>query len=112
MPRQRRTSHQTLQLGLVPTATQHADALRKRQGNLAPAVNEFNDEDLLVRHYLHVATEGLYLIGNVAPYVDELYAAGLRLLTNRAWGLRKTDEEAIRTVVRLAVKYNLGVETY
>jgi hypothetical protein len=96
----------------VLTANQHAAAIRKRQGKLAPAVNELGDEDLLVRHYLHVATQGLYLTGDVGPYVEELHAAGLRLLTNRAWGLRKTDEEAIRAVVRPALEHNLGVETY
>ena len=75
-------------------------------------VRELRDEELLVRHYLHVATQGLYLTGNVSPHVEDLYAAGLRLLTNRSWGLRKTDEEAVRTVVQLALKHNLGVETY
>jgi len=101
-----------LQLAFVPTATQHAAAIRKRQGKVAPAINQLNDEDLLVRHYMHVATQGLYVTGNVAPFVDALHSEGLRLLTNRSWGLRKTDEEAIRAVVRLAVKHNLGVETY
>jgi len=96
----------------VLTAKQHAAALRKRQGGIGTIVKDLNDEDLLVRHYLHVATQGLYLSGNVAPHVEELYAAGLRLLTNRAWGLRKTDEEAVRGVVRLALRYDLGVETY
>lgn len=96
----------------VLTAKQHADAVRKRQGGIGTMVRNLGDEDLLVRHYLHVATQGLYLTGSVAPYVEELYAAGLRLLTNRAWGLRKTDEEAVRTVVRFALKYNLGIETY
>ena len=102
----------TVQLALVLIAKEHAAAIRKRQGKVAPAVTQLNDEDLLVRHYSHVATQGLYVTGNVGPHVEELYAAGLRLLTNRAWGLRKTDEEAIRTVVRLAVEYNLGIETY
>lgn len=102
-----------LQLPPVPlTASQHAHAIRQRQGKLAPIVNELHDEDLLVRHYTHVATQGLYLTGNVSPYVDELHAAGLRLLTNRSWGLRKTDDEAIRAVVRLALKHALGIETY
>ncbi len=99
-------------MGFVPTAAQHAAAIRKRQGKLAPTVNELSDEDLLVRHYLHVATQGLYLTGNVAPLADELHRAGLRLLANRSWGLRKTDENAVRTVVRLALKHNLGIETY
>jgi len=96
----------------VLTATQHAAAVRKRQGKLAPAVNDLSDEDLLVRHYLHVATQGLYLTGSVGPHVEELHAAGLRLLTNRSWGLRKTGEEAIRAVVRLALRHELGAETY
>ncbi len=94
------------------TAKQHAVAVRTRQGKLAPVVTELSDEDLLVRHYLHVATQGLYLTGDVSPYVEQLHAAGLRLLTNRSWGLRKTDEEAIRTVVRLALQFDLGIETY
>ncbi|HLY65832.1 MAG TPA: hypothetical protein VKU60_09885 [Chloroflexota bacterium] len=96
----------------MPTAKQHAAALRQRQGRVGTLVKQLDDEDLLVRHYSHVATQGLYLTGSVSPHVDELHAAGLRLLTNRSWGLRKTDEEAIRTVVRLALKYDLGVETY
>jgi hypothetical protein len=96
----------------VLTANQHAAAIRKRQGSIGTMVRELDDEDLLVRHYLHVATQGLYLTGNVAPYVDQLYKAGLRLLTNRSWGLRKTDEEAVRSVVKLALTYDLGVETY
>lgn len=96
----------------VPTATQHAAAIRKRQGKLAPMVHDLSDEDLLVRHYLHVATQGVYLTGQVGPHVEELHAAGLRLLTNRSWGLRKTDEEAIRAVIQLALRYSLGVETY
>jgi hypothetical protein len=99
-------------LTTVLTAKEHAAAIRKRQGSIGTMVRELDDEDLLVRHYLHVATQGLYLTGNVAPYVDELYAAGLRLLTNRSWGLRKTDEQAVRTVVRLALKHDLGIETY
>jgi hypothetical protein len=99
-------------LALVVTAKQHAVAVRTRQGKLAPVVTELSDEDLLVRHYLHVATQGLYLTGDVSPYVEQLHAAGLRLLTNRSWGLRKTDEEAIRTVVRLALQFDLGIETY
>ena len=94
------------------TAKQHAAALRRRQGKQAPLVLELNDEDLLVRHYQHVATQGVYVVGNEGPYVDDLHAAGLRLLTNRSWGLRKTNEEAIRAVVKLALKYGLGVETY
>lgn len=94
------------------TAKEHVAAIRKRQGSIGTLVHELNDEDLLVRHYLHVATQGLYLTGNVSPHVEELYGAGLRLLTNRSWGLRKTDEEAVRTVVRLALTYKLGVETY
>lgn len=94
------------------TAKQHAAAIRKRQGTLAPFVNELNDEDLLLRHYTHVATQGLYLTGNVGPYVEDLHGAGLRLLTNRSWGLRKIDEVAIRAVVRLALEHELGVETY
>jgi len=105
-------SRATLQLAFVPTATQHAAAIRKRQGKLAPAVNQLNDEDLLVRHYMHVATQGLYVTGNVAPFVDELHAAGLRLLTSRSWGLRNSDEEGVRGVVRPALKHSLGVETY
>jgi len=96
----------------VLTANQHAAAIRKRQGKLAPTVNGLDDEDLLVRHYLHVATQGLYLTGDVGPHIDELHGAGLRLLTNRSWGLRKTDEDAIRAVVRLALQHELGVETY
>jgi hypothetical protein len=99
-------------LSVVPTAKQHAAAVRKRQGKLAPVVTELTDEDLLVRHYLHVATQGLYLTGNVSPCVEQLHAAGLRLLSNRSWGLRKTDEEAIRAVVHLALQYDLGIETY
>ena len=94
------------------TANQHAAAIRKRQGKLAAMVNDLGDEDLLVRHYLHVATQGLYLTGDVGPYVDDLHGQGLRLLTNRSWGLRKTGEEAVRTVVRLALQHQLGVETY
>ncbi len=101
-----------LQLPTVLTAKQHAQAIRGRQGKLAPTVNELSDEDLLVRHYSHVATQGLYLTGNVSPYVEELHAAGLRLLTNRSWGLRKTDQDAMRAVLRLALKYDLGIETY
>jgi len=96
----------------VPTAKQHAAAIRKRQGKVAPLVNELDDEELLVRHYKHVATQGIYLTGDVAPHVDELHAAGLRLLSNRSWGLRKTDEKAIQAVVRPALIYELGVETY
>jgi hypothetical protein len=96
----------------VPTAKQHAGALRERQSRIAPTVTQMDDEELLVRHYLHVATQGVYLTGEVGPHVEALHAAGLRLLTNRAWGLRKTDEESLRTVVRLALQYNLGVETY
>jgi hypothetical protein len=96
----------------VPTAKQHAAAVRQRQGKLAPLVNELSDEELLVRHYQHVATQGLYLTGDVAPYVEALYNAGLRLLSNRSWGLRKTDEAAIRSVVRLATAHGLGIETY
>jgi hypothetical protein len=61
---------------------------------------------------MHVATQGLYLRGNVAPIVSELDDAGLRLLSNRSWGLRKIDEDAVRTVVRLALKHELGVDTY
>jgi hypothetical protein len=102
----------TLQLPTVLTAKQHSRAIRERQGKLAPTVNELSDEDLLVRHYSHVATQGLYLTGSVGPYVEELHTAGLRLLTNRSWGLRKTDENAIRAVVKLALKYDLGIETY
>ncbi|MFI5267893.1 MAG: hypothetical protein ACHQ7M_11000 [Chloroflexota bacterium] len=94
------------------TANQHATAIRKRQGKLAPIVNELSDEDLLVRHYSHVATQGLYLTGTVGPHIEELHDAGLRLLTNRSWGLRKTDEDAMRAVVRLALQHQLGVETY
>lgn len=101
-----------LQLATVLTAKAHAAAIRERQGKLAPTVNDLSDEDLLVRHYLHVATQGLYLTGDVSPYVDGLYSAGLRLLTNRSWGLRKTEEQAIRTVVQLALKHDLGIETY
>jgi len=101
-----------VQLVFVPTAKQHASAIRERQGKYATAVKDLSDEDLLVRHYSHVATQGLYLTGQVGPYVDELYAAGLRLLSNRSWGLRKTDQEAIRTVVRLALAHDLGIETY
>lgn len=101
-----------LQLRTVLTATQHARAIRERQGAVAPAVKELDDEELLVRHYSHVATQGLYLTGNLSPYVEELHAAGLRLLTNRSWGLRKTDPEAVRAVIRLALKYQLGIETY
>ena len=96
----------------MPTAKQHAGALRERQSRIAPAVVQMDDEDLLVRHYLHVATQGVYLTGEVGPHVEALHGAGLRLLTNRAWGLRKTDEESLRTVVHLALQYNLGVETY
>ena len=96
----------------MPTAQQHAAAIRKRQSSAAPQVLEFDDEDLLVRHYTHVATQGLYLTGNVALHVEALHDAGLRLLSNRSWGLRKVDEESIRTVVRLALKYSLGIETY
>jgi hypothetical protein len=96
----------------VLTANQHATAIRKRQGKLVPTVNSLADEDLLVSHYTHVATQGLYLTGNVGPHIEDLHCAGLRLLTNRSWGLRKTDEEAIRTVVRLALRHQLGVETY
>ena len=96
----------------MPTARQHAAAIRGRQNRLAPVVTELTDEDLLVRHYSHVATQGLYLTGNVSPYVEQIHAAGLRLLSNRSWGLRKTDEEAIRAVVRLALQYDLGIETY
>ena len=97
---------------LVLTAKQHAAAVRDRQSRIAPLIREFDDEELLVRHYLHVATQGVYLTGEVGPHVEALHAAGLRLLTNRAWGLRKTDRESIRTVVHLALQYNLGVETY
>lgn len=79
---------------------------------MAPTVNDLGDEDLLVRHYSHVATQGLYLTGNVGPHIEQLHDAGLRLLTNRSWGLRKTDEEAMRAVVRLALQHQLGVETY
>ena len=86
--------------------------MRKRQGQIGTMVKDLDDEDLLVRHYMHVATQGLYLNGNVAPHVGRLYSAGLRLLTNRSWGLRKTDEEAVRTVVRLALQCSLGIETY
>jgi hypothetical protein len=96
----------------VLSAPQHAAAIRKRQGPSAPVVTQLGDEDLLVRHYTHVATQGLYLTGDVGPHVEKLHAAGLRLLSNRSWGLRKTDEQAIRTVVRLALECNLGVETY
>jgi hypothetical protein len=101
-----------LQLPTVPSAVEHAQAIRHRQGKLAPMVSDLSDEDLLVRHYSHVATQGLYLTGNVSPYVEQIHAAGLRLLTNRSWGLRKTDQAAIRTVVRLALQYGLGIETY
>ena len=101
-----------LQLLSVRTAKQHAALLRKRQGAVAPAIAGLTDEDLLVRHYLHVATQGLYLTGDVSGSVDELHAAGLRLLTNRSWGLRKTDEDALRAVVQLALRYDLGIETY
>jgi hypothetical protein len=94
------------------TAKQHAALLRRRQGKIAPLVHELNDEELLVRHRLHIAAQGLYLTGNVAPYVEDLHAAGRRLLTNRAWGLRKTDEDAVRAVTRLALRYDLGIETY
>lgn len=94
------------------TAKQHAAAVRQRQGSVGTLVHNLDDEDLLVRHYLHVATQGLYVIGNVGPHVEDLYNAGLRLLTNRSWGLRKTDEEAVRTVVRLALQHDLGIETY
>lgn len=94
------------------TAKQHAAAIRKRQGAVAPTVKELTDEDLLVRHYMHVATQGLYLTGSVGPHVEELHRAGLRLLTNRSWGLRKTDERAVRSVVQLALANDLGVETY
>ena len=96
----------------MPTAKQHAGALRERQSRIAPTVTQMDDEDLLVRHYTHVATQGVYLTGEVGPHVEALHAAGLRLLTNRAWGLRKTDGESLRTVVHLALQYNLGVETY
>jgi hypothetical protein len=96
----------------MPTGKQHAAAIRHRQGTFAPTVKDLSDEDLLVRHYSHVATQGLYLTGKVGPHIEELYNAGLRLLTNRSWGLRKTDEEAIRTVVRLALERDLGIETY
>jgi hypothetical protein len=101
-----------VQLATVLTAKQHAAAVRQRQGKLAPLVNALSDEELLVRHYLHVATQGLYLTGDVSPCVDEVYNAGVRLLSNRSWGLRKTDEAAIRTVVRLALAHELGIETY
>ena len=94
------------------TANQHATAVRQRQSTASTAVRQLNDEDLLVRHYSHVATQGLYLTGNVGPHIDELYNAGLRLLTNRSWGLRKTDEAAMRTVVQLALKHDLGIDTY
>ncbi len=94
------------------TAKQHSAAVRQRQGKVAPLVNDLTDEELLVRHYMHVATQGVYLTGNVAPHVEELHDEGLRLLTNRSWGLRKTGEDAVRKVVQLALKLNLGVETY
>ena len=94
------------------TAKQHAAAIRKRQGAHAPAVHDFDDHELLVRHFSHVATQGLDLTGQVGPHVEDLHRAGLRLLTNRSWGLRKTDEDAIRTVVQLALTHDLGVETY
>ncbi|MGH2364885.1 MAG: hypothetical protein ACRDGF_08000, partial [Chloroflexota bacterium] len=96
---------------MVPAKT-HATAIRQRQGKAAPLVLQLNDEDLLVRHYLHVATQGVYLTGDVAPHVEDLHDEGLRLLTNRSWGLRKTEEAAVRRVVQLALKHNLGVETY
>ncbi|HUZ76580.1 MAG TPA: hypothetical protein VMV93_03240 [Chloroflexota bacterium] len=96
---------------MVPAKT-HAAAIRQRQGTAAPMVLQLNDEDLLVRHYLHVATQGVYLTGDVAPHVEDLHDEGLRLLTNRSWGLRKTEEAAVRRVVQLALKHNLGVETY
>ena len=96
----------------MSTAKQHAAALRQRQSLAAPLVKDLVDEDLLVRHYSHVATQGLYLTGEVAPHVDALHEAGLRLLSNRSWGLRKTDEATMRLVVQLALRYNLGIETY
>ncbi|MHB8619635.1 MAG: hypothetical protein ACYDAG_08710 [Chloroflexota bacterium] len=93
-------------------AKQHAAALRQRQARTAPLVNQLSDEELLVRHYLHVATQGLYLRGEVAPHAEELHAEGFRRLTNRSWGLRKTDEAAVRKVVEAALRYNFGIDTY